>query len=405
MCLERTHSATLDVTVNASGEGQVDLGCTCDKDKRGRFLPNEINPCERHFVFESLATPIHSKRIHVLNIDFHSPHDLPPSETVELSLGSCRFFTLSFPQLTDLRWDGAWLNYTNHLFHNPPFTPTVCSLSFVGSWDGIFTQVNNLTSLAFKNLEDDICIETFRLFMLNNRSLESFSLDIMPFDGVTKGPPVDLINLKLFSVRLCPVVLSTVICVPALQRLSSLRISYEDVDSEGVRLLATGDGITLDVVSFVNDIAVVWQDLVGHARPTIGHVYLHGCSRICYSSAAFLMLADARTLEVGRAYLPLWYDSFLGDLKQLGPQLKTIRFEVWEEMEPFGEGDYEDEMYGHESLDSIEELVKYRFEDGRPFSAVERLVVCESERSNRQQDYVWRCFYDDRKLGQYVRPV
>ena len=116
-------------------------------------------------------------------------------------------------------------------------------------------------------------------------------------------------------------------------------------------------------------------------------------------------MADAHTLEVGCNYLMHWYNDFLDDLKQLGPQLKTIRFEVWEDMEPFGKAGYEDEMYGHDLLDGIEELVRYRFENGCPFSAVERMVVCESERSNRQQDHVWRCFYDDRKLGQYLGPV
>jgi len=407
MCLERSHSVTLDVTMNASRWAPVHVGCTCDKDKRGRLLPNERNPCEWHFVFESLATLEHSKRIHTLNIDFYLPDDMAPPETAELSLGSCRFFTLSFPQLAHLGWNGMWLKHINHLFHNPPFAPTVRSLSFTGSWDGLFTQANNLTSLAFKNLKDNICPETFRLFMSNNRSLESLSLDIMPFDGVTKGPPVDLLNLKSFSVRVCPTALSTIIRVPALQRLSSLRILYED--PEGVRLLATGDGVTLDIVSFTRDIAVAWQGLVEYARPTIGHVHLHGRPEMDNtargSSVALLILADAHTLEVGRAYLTPWYHDFLDDLARLGPQLKAIRFEVWEEMEPFGVGSYGDEIYGRDVLDNIEEVAKCRFENGRPFSAVERLVVCESERSNRQQDYVWRCFYNGRKLGQYVRRV
>ena len=409
MCLERSCSVTLDVTVNASGRGRVDLGCTCDKDKRGRLLPNEQNPCEWHFVFESLATPIHAKRIHILNIDFRSPDDLPPSdEAVELSLGSCRFFTLSFPQLADLGWKGIWSNHINHLFHIPPFTPTVRSLFFAGSWDGLFTQVSNLTSLTFKNYKDELCMETLRLFMLNNRSLESLSLDILPFNGGTKGPPVDLLNLKLLSVIHCPMVLSKIIRIPAVQRLSSLRISFYKKDDPGVGLFATGDGVTLNVVSPVSDITEAWQDLVGYGRPTIGYVHLHDLGEddsIPDSSTVLLLLADAHTLEVGRRYLTLPYRCFLDDLKQLGPQLKTIRFEVWEEMEPFGEWGYGDEMYGRDLLHSVEELVKDRFENGRPFSAVERLVVCESERSNRQQDYVWRCFYNDRKLGQYVRPV
>ena len=412
MCLGRSRTTTLDVTVNASERGLADPRCTCGKDKRKRLVPNERNPCGRHFVFESLATPVHSNRIHTLNIDFHFPRNLPPSEeTTELSLGSCRFFDLSFPQLTNLGWDGPSSKYPIHLFTNLPFTPTVRYLSFAGSWDGLFAQVKNLTSLAFANYDDRVCVETFRLLLLNNRSLQSLSLDIVPFDGNTRGPPVDLLNLHSFRVGFCPSVLSTIIRVPAIRHLSSIRTSYGRAVDETIRLLATGGGIALDVVTFLHDMPEVWEDIVGYARPTIRHVHLRGFpegssdASVIDGRAVFPLLADAHTLEVGRGYLMHWYGDFLGDLMQLGPDLKTTRFEVWEEMDPLVERSDGDEMYGHDLLDGIEELVRYRFENHRPFSVVERMVVSESEQNNRQQGYVWRCFYNDRKLGQYVRPV
>jgi hypothetical protein len=379
-----------------------------------RLLPNERNPCEWHFTFESLAAPDHSKRIHTLILDFDFLNEqIPHAERIEFALGSCQFFALTFPQLTSLGWKASEMRYPSHIFSNSPFTPTVRSLSFEGSWDGLFTQVNNLTSFTFMNYEDSVCAETLRLFMSNNRSLESLSLHIITFEGNPKGPPVDLLNLKSFSVVICPTILSTIVRVPALQRLSSLQTSYKGEFAPGpLRLLATGDGITLSVIAFPLDVAEVWQDIVGYARPTIHHIRLcdypeggPGHTRVSDNSTVVPLLADAHTLEVGRGYLPLWYHDFLDDLGELGPQLKTIRFEVWEEMEPFNEGYYEGEMYGRDILDDIEELVKYRFEIGRPFAAVERMVVCESERSNRQQDYVWRSFYSDRKLGQYVRPI
>jgi len=411
MCLERSHPVALDVTVDASEQARAHLDCTCDKDNRRRLLPNEKNPCRWHFAFESLATPVHSKRIHTLDINF-IPQDDPllPGGFAELSSGSCRFFDLSFSQLTSLGWEGENLTYTNHLFFNPPFTPTLRSLTFSGSWDGLFTRVKNLTSFILKNCEDNIRAETFRLFLLNNQSLESLSLDIFSFEGNPNGPPVDLPNLRSFTILLSPGDLSMVIRVPALQRLSSLQTSYEEVGyHESVRLLATGDGITLSVISFLCDVPEVWEDLVGYARPTIRHVrlcgYIQGCQGRKDGRVIFPLLADAHILEIGRDYPTHWYGDFLEDLKQLGPQLKTISFEVWEEIEPFGNAGYEDEMYGHELLDSIEELVRYRFENGRPLSAVERMVVSESERSNRQQGHVWRCFYNDRELGQYLLPV
>ena len=286
-------------------------------------------------------------------------------------------------------------------------------LSFEGSWDGSLMQVNNLTSFAFTNYKDNVCVETFRLFMLNNPSSESLTLEVDAFEGNAKGPPVNLLDLKSFSVMLRPTVLSRIIRVPALQRLSSIRISHERADAPEIRLAAAGDGIALSVVAFLYDVAEVWQDIAGYAQPTIRHVCLcdfpeSGQAHIDDGdgSAVVPLAAGAHTLAVGRSYLTLWYRDFLEDLKQLGSQLEVIRFEVWEEMDPFGDENYAGKaLYGHDPLDNIEELVKYRFEIGHPFSVVERIVVGGSERSNRQQDYVWRCFYGDRKLGRYVLSV
>ena len=122
-------------------------------------------------------------------------------------------------------------------------------------------------------------------------------------------------------------------------------------------------------------------------------------------STVVSLLLDTHTLEIGDGYFQFWYDAFSDDLKQLGPQLKTIRFGISDELEPFKSSDeYGD--WGGDELDEIEELVKYRCEQGRPFSTVERMVVNGSERSDRQpEDCVWRCFYGSRKLGQYVRPA
>ena len=143
------------------------------------------------------------------------------------------------------------MEYTNHIFSNSLFiTPTVRSLSFERSWDGLFAQVKNLTSFTFVqfNHEDydiPVDVEILRLLMFNNRSLESLSLDITNFEGNSKGPPVDLLNLKSFSVVHCSDVLSEIIRVPALQRLSLLQTSREGAGTF-TKVVATGDGITLD---------------------------------------------------------------------------------------------------------------------------------------------------------------
>jgi hypothetical protein len=115
-------------------------------------------------------------------------------------------------------------------------------------------------------------------------------------------------------------------------------------------------------------------------------------------------MADAQTLEVGLNYLSGWYRNFWEDLKQLGTQLKTIRFEISGDMEPCLGQCIHDELDCH-MWDTIEDLVKYRSDQGRPFSAVERLATSENERENRLQAYVWRYFYGTRKLDQYIRTV
>ena len=408
MCLERNQPVTLEVTVDASEQGRVHLRCTCDKDNRWRLLPNERNPCEWHFQFECLTQDGHSKRVEKLNIDFDGLW-IPPEHRKQLALGGCRFFTLSFPKLTSLGWEEEITEHGNYIFSTPPFPPALRSLSFKGTWDGSVTQVNNLISFTFGNY-DTINIETIRLFILNNRSLESLEFVDTYFEGTSKGPPVNLFNLKSFRVDSSPKIVSTIVRIPALQRLSSLQISVEEGDDDGFTLHATGDGIKLSTKSNLRDVAEVWNDLTGYARPTIRHVRLHddveGGHFGGAGSTALSLLLDAHTLEIGNGYFPFWYDEFLDDLKELGPQLKTIRFAIWDELEPFeSKADEYQNWGGGGLLDDIEELVKYRCEQGRPFSAVERMVISKSERSNRQQDYVWRCFYGSRKLSQYVQSV
>ena len=96
MCLERSQPVTLEVTVDACEEGRTHPLSTCDEDTRGRLIPNESDPCEWYLQFELLAEAGHSKRVHKLNIDFDGIHYVP-GERNRLTLGSCRFFTLSFP--------------------------------------------------------------------------------------------------------------------------------------------------------------------------------------------------------------------------------------------------------------------------------------------------------------------
>lgn len=410
MCVERSYPVALDVTLEASRIGWSHAGCTCDKGSQGRLMPNERNPCEWHFQFEPLAEIKHSHRIRSLDINFDGEWT-PSAERVRLALGSCRFFISSFPRIVTLTWKNEETSHADYLFSSPPFGPPLRSLTYVGGWTGLIAQVQNLTSFVFDSDSRPwgTSTEAFRSFMRNNRSLESLYLKWIDFEGESKGPPVQLQNLRSFSVGLGSPIkkISTIILVPAFQRLSSLRISSED--AETYTLSATGDGISLTAECFLRDFAETWEDLTGYAKPVIHQVRLYDgpefvdhCCRD--NTTTVLLMMDAHTLEVGHNYLTGWYDSFWEDLKQLGPQLKTIRFEVQGDAEPCSDDgslyDLDDDLW-----DNIEDLAKYRFDKGRPFSVMERLEVNESERENRLEGYVWRCFYGSRKISQYVQPV
>jgi len=413
-CLERSQPAMLDVTVEARRLSKSHPNCTCDKGARERLLPNESNPCEWHFQFELLAETKHSNRIRALDIEFDGGDWVPITGRARLALGGCRFFTSTFPKLNTLTWKNEGTTHADHLFSTPPFVPTLRSLTYVGGWNSLITQVNKLTSFSFSFDFDsgpwNINTEAFRLLMYNNRSLESLDLKWVNLEGDPKGPPVHLLNLKSLTIDRPPKRFSDTIRIPAFQRLSSLRISLKEDDV--YRLSAAGDEITMTTECVLSDFAETWEELTGYAKPVIRHIRLYdGPESVDHyyygnNSTFVLLMMNVQTLEVGFNYLTGWYGSFWEDLKQLGTQLKTIRFEVSGDMEPCSDYGCIYDDFDCEMWDNIEDLVKYRFDQGRPFSAVERLVVSESEtRENRMQAYVWRCFYGTHKLGQYVRPV
>jgi len=380
--------------VDIGDKQRVPVGCTCAEDKSRTLLPTEKTPCEWHFVFEPLAHPSNSKRIQVLNTNFSSAMSLPV-----LGLGSCRFFDSPLPQLTTLKWKDEGTKYAHHQ-----------SMTFGGHWNRSVARVKNLTSFTIKSLAWPLDAETFRLFVLDNRSLESLELHIK-IRGSTKGPPVDLLNLKSLSVISHPKALSTVIRVPAFQRLSTLRISLEDELGDWHTLRAAGDGISLSAKSWALDVTENWQYLTGYARPIIQHVCLYDQKRggihpygdFCTMITG--MMVDAHTVDIGLTYSGCWSGKFWAELKQLGPQLKTLRFEVSETMEPFGGAGNPDSVYVDRVLDNIADLVEYRFREGRPCTTVERMVVSEDEQVNRLQDNVWRWLYNNRSIQKYLASV
>ena len=406
MCLERSHAVPLEVTVDARSYGPAHQSCSCVK--FSELTHNEVDPCEWHFVFESLVDPRHSERIHTLNIVFDDGMLVFDEGLVFLELESCQFFKLRHPRLAGLEWDDSSLEGPGFLLDSlffPP--PTLRSLSFRGlHGHDQLTNLENLTSLTFDNYAAGIGAESFRTFMLNNQSLETLSLGCIKLEGDPNGPPVDLSNLKSFSIYHSEAysegTVSTIFRVPALQRLTSLLVSVtkEQDNCDWFTFCATGDNIVFTLKCDLECIPMAWQDLTGYPEPIVQRVRLENPENLYFHgrwvSASFV---DVHTLEIGHGCARP-YPGFWRDLEELGPQLKVIYFEIPfpEETEPYQDNDPRIETL----LQAIEGLVAGRFKHGRPFSSVKRMVVSESEQVDRQQELIWRRFYDDRHLDQYI---
>lgn len=421
MCLERSYPASLQVTVHAQPywSRPVHPSCTCNEDERLRLVPNESEPCERHFVFESLAETKHSGRIHTLDLQLGAAMDGYSSGPGSLALGTCRFFKLHYIPLTGLTWRsfGSLDSPSLSLF----FPPTLRSLSFQGSPG--YKHLKNLSQLTSFTFEGRISRESLREIMLNNQSLETLLLDFIVLEGSSNQPPVTLPNLRSFCVY-CPDdysgdTLSTLFYVPALRRLSSLSFSVsQDYPNDDLFTLhGTGDDIEFIVKCGADEIVGAWQNYTGYAGPTIRQLRFENqkqarCGGV--EGSVGMLFADVHTVEIGHGctcfyhgFVPLC-PRILDDLKELWPQLRTIRFKIPGQedacegmmMGPFLE-DYDPQ--GERLFDQIEELVVYRFKQKRPFSSVERMLISESEEIDREQELKWSRFYRGRRLDQYIQ--
>jgi len=402
MCLARSQPLPLEVTVDTSHTGQVSAECSCNEDGLGVVLPNGMIPCEWHFVFEPLAHLKNSKRIQVLNTNSSVAMG---SKLFEF--GRCRFFSSPLPQLTRLTWKDDGTMDSHSLFHDPFYLPNLSSMIFEGRWHRSLSRVHNLSSFTIRNLTWRVDAEAFRLFISNNRSLESLEIAI-ELQGGTEGPAIDLLNLKSLTVNCRPMALLNIIRVPAFERLSSLRVSLEDELGDLHTLRATGDGISLSAKSWAYYVAEDWQYLTEYARPTIHHVRFYDKQPTDFPPYGFspmvitTLMADAQTVEMGMSYSGCKSNTLWAELKQLGPQLKVIRFEISEELDPLGGSNDLSPFLDDKVLERIADLVEYRLKEGRPFSTVERMVGSEDEWVDLQQDRVWRSFYEDRRIGEYL---
>lgn len=425
MCLERSHPASLEVTLDAQNRALAQSSCTCDKDGQSRLVPNRVKPCEWHFVFESLTKPEHSGRIQTLKIRYFDSELVYCGLAVSLALKSCRFFELPHLQLTSLDWEDISPENPDFVFPYSLFPTTLRSLSFRGSSGrNRLGDIRYLTSFTFTGLGRTVDIESFRTTILNNRSLETLSLDYIKFKGSLENEhPTTLWNLKSFSLHYTRSnsvkILSALIHIPCFERFSSLLISVK-MDFEGTywfTLHAARNPITFTVDCDPGSVVETWRGFTGCPGPTIERVCFENPARNncgCFEMDASQMiplLVEARTLEIGNGFTCHYHGSaflcfnFWSALKERGPLLTTIRFEIPDKAEECQGmalmGDVDPQ--GERLFDAIEELVKHRSDNGWPFSSVERMVVSGNEEGDREREVIWRDFYDRRRLDQYVR--
>ena len=140
-----------------------------------------------------------------------------------------------------------------------------------------------------------------------------------------------------------------------------------------------------------------WQDFAGYAGPKIQHHRLENLESVkCDHARGFggTLFTDVHTVGIGDALCTLrpWFcipfPGILDGLKEHWSQLKTICFKVPKKGGVSKEPESESEPdcpsgdcdpRGEGLFDQIEDLVAYRFKQGRPFSSVERMVTGESE--------------------------
>lgn len=343
MCLERSYPTSLEVAVDAHSYGRADPSCTCVRDDYECLFHNETEPCEFHFVFESLVEPKHSTRIRSLSIVFDDGATNFDEEVEILELDGCRFFELSDLKLTSLNLDDSTLPDPEDRFSLPSslFPPTLRFLTFRRSSDhGQFMKLNNLTTFALDSNRTDVDAEGFRKFILHNQSLETLSLNLIGFEGGMNEEPATLPNLKSFSVNYesSEEPYSTIFRVPALQHLSFLSISVTKIEKDTYRsiLHATGDDIAFILKCDFLCIVEVWQELTGYAKLDIQHVRLENPEDL--DNPYGKVSRGVIILKIGRLVHPspcfeCVHPDFWGDPEEIGSQSGTIRFEIPTEVE------------------------------------------------------------------------
>ena len=424
-CLTRSQEVPLTVYLDLKhGDYQDFPGCTCIRNEWSSGMKiNENNPCRYHTTIDPLLDVNHKQRIRTLDVNLSmldSVAEEGPDQDFNDALDDFELFSLPLPALesfsfrVDHDFDiDTHLEFPTTLFLWGFIPPTkLRHLSLHGCYGGLIRAIRNLTSFelagdaeAFDPIELDQ--RTFLPFISGSLSLESLSLTHCSFPNraqLSQVTPVRLPNLK--SLRLMDIYelsgFPGLVDVPAIKRLSSLRISFQNYDqgyanSSACFLLhaESDDGFQLcyDTASDY-EVTSEWFGVTDNADPTPALVRLEGKKSSSMvggmETSPLPLFKNAKVLEIGASFADLWYTEFWKDLERVEPQLTTLRLEITEGMKP-------------EVVGLVEGLARARSRNGTPLAKLERMTVeGVSEEDEEKAKKLWEQFRAGLNVDEYL---
>ena len=441
-CLERSQRVSLTV--------HLDMKYVNDRNSREfhdcpclQWAPspqfNERNLCPHRTAILPLLNNYHTERVRNLDIHLTIVDDVVESEDHILfrsALDNLKFCALSLPSLQtlslsmhfDFDWyDPPFVDFPGDMFGwdtSPP--ANLRHLILHSCFGGPILSLQNVTSFELTGANEncfmylDPC--TFLQFISGNPSLVSLTLaycSLPPRSELPRITPVELSRLKtLRLLDVCqrpsfpsqPTILPCLIEIPALKSLSSLHFSTQQKGSYvgDFRIHAQGAGgfqLSMDIVeldygeSAEEDLALAWLGITRNANPRLSFVRLEregaNPDNEHNVDASYLPLfVNAKVLEISASFADHWYLNLWDDLKEIGPQLTTLRLEVtqWMDTEVT-------EMFAG----SVKEVVKVRLEKGMPLERLERMrFEGMSKEDERKSERLWEEFRASLDIDQYL---
>lgn len=247
----------------------------------------------------------------------------------------------------------------------------------------------------------------FLPFLSGSPSLVSLCLshcsfpDRVQLSHVTPIKLPELKSLRLMAIDGLPG-FPGLINVPAFKTLSSLRISVQEhaVSSHGTDILMHAErsgGFQLAYnTPNIYEVASDWFGVMYDADPSLAFIRFEGQKPRWggneKKAPPLSLFVNAKVLEIGASFADLWYDDFWKDVGKVGPQLTTIRLEVFEGMRPA-------------VAKSVGKLVMERFNKGMPLAKLERMGFGEmSEEAEEKAKKLWDEFRAGLGVDQYIVP-